>query len=97
MGKLATPEWITEGYDSKADWEKAQGKKPSSGKSGKTFKIRKCPKCRSSNVVVVLTGEEGRGSQGWECKKCKWTGKNIETEEVSEQEFIELNLGEEKQ
>ena len=95
MGKLTTPEWITEGFDSKADWEKSQGKKVSIKKgAGKTFKIRKCPKCRSTNVNVVLTGEEGRGSQGWECKKCKWTGKNIETEEVSEDEF--LKMGEEK-
>ena len=94
MGKLTTPEWITGGYDSKADWEKAQGKKVSTKKgAGKTFKIRKCPKCGSSNVNVVLTGEEGRGSQGWECKKCKWTGKNIEAEEVSEDEFLKMGEG----
>jgi transposase-like protein len=90
MGKLTTPEWITEGFDSKADWEKSQGKKVSTKKSGKTFKIRKCPKCGSNNVAVVLTGEEGRGFQGWECKKCKWTGKNIDIEEVGEDEFLKM-------
>ncbi len=83
MGKLKTPDWILQGKE-----------KPKEKKKGKTYKIRKCPKCGSTNVNVVLTGEEGRGSQGWECKKCKWTGKNIETEEVSEDEF--LKMGEEK-
>ena len=98
MGKLTTPEWITEGYDSKADWEKAHGKKTSSKKpgtgNGKTFKVRKCPKCGSTNVSVVLTGEEGKKADNWACKKCKWTGRNIEIAEVGEDEF--LKMGEEK-
>ncbi len=100
MGKLETPAWIREGFDSKADWEKKQGKKspqtPAGTKkgTGKTYKVKKCPKCGSGNVAVVLTGEEGRGSQEWECKKCKWVGKNVDVAEVSEDEF--LKLGEEK-
>ena len=111
MGKLETPAWIREGFDSKADWEKAQGKKgakASTGKtesktpskksgakvSGKTYKVKKCPKCKSNNVAVVLTGEEGKGTREWECKKCKWVGKNVDIAEVSEDEF--LKLGEEK-
>ena len=46
MGKLATPDWIKEGYDSKEEYEKKKGIK-SKKKDGKIFKIRKCPKCRS--------------------------------------------------
>lgn len=93
MGKLETPEWIRKGYDSKADWEKANGKKVTPKKSGKMYKIKICPKCGSNNVVVVLGGEEGRGSRGWECKKCKWTGKNVNDKEVSEDEFLKLEEG----
>lgn len=99
MGKLETPEWIREGFDSKADWEKKQGKKVSSAKkaggagSDKTFKVRKCPKCGSGNVAVVLTGEEGKGARDWECKKCKWNGKNIKIEQVSEDEFLAMGEG----
>jgi hypothetical protein len=36
-----------------------------------------------------LTGEEGKGAKEWECKKCKWSGKNIEEKEVTEDEFME--------
>ncbi|VVB83762.1 Uncharacterised protein [uncultured archaeon] len=95
--KLATPDWIKEGYDSPQEYAKAKGK-PSKKKSDeKTFKIRKCPKCKSDNVAVVLTGEEGKGAREWECKKCKWTGKNIQEEELTEDEFIKYldNKGEE--
>ena len=102
MGKLATPDWIKEGYDSKEEYEKKKGIK-SKKKDGKIFKIRKCPKCGSYKVQVVLTGEleseipsdssksqikEGKGSGEWECKKCKWTGRNVSMEEVSEDEFM---------
>ena len=95
MGKLATPDWIKEGYDSPEEYAKAKGK--SKGKSNgsksskgdeKTFKIRLCPKCKSDNVNVVLTGEEGKGAKEWECKKCKWTGKNIQEKELTEEEFM---------
>ena len=95
MGKLSTPDWIREGFDSKADWEKAHGKtsgKDSKGK-GKMFKVRKCPKCGSADVHVVLVGEEGKRADNWECAKCKWTGKDIEIAEVPEEEF--LKMGEE--
>ena len=34
--------------------------------------------------MVVLTGEEGKGAKEWECKKCKWTGKNIDEKELTE-------------
>jgi hypothetical protein len=90
MGKLATPDWVKEGFDSKADWEKKHGlgKKKKSAE-GKVFKLRLCPKCGSDSVMVVLTGEEGKGAKEWECKKCKWTGKNIEEKEVTEDEFME--------
>jgi len=88
MGKLATPDWVKEGFDSKADWEKKHGAKKKT-KEEKVFKLRLCPKCGSDNVNVVLTGEEGKGTKGWECKKCKWTGKNIEEKELTEDEFME--------
>ena len=94
MGKLSTPDWIREGFDSKADWEKSQGKKTERAKKGKTFRIRKCPKCGSTDVSVVLVGEEGKKADKWQCSKCKWTGKDINIEEVSEDEF--LNMGEGK-
>ncbi|HIE15077.1 TPA: hypothetical protein EYP70_07380 [Candidatus Bathyarchaeota archaeon] len=84
--KLATPAWILEGYDSEADYNKAKGidKK----KSGKSFKIRICPKCGSDDVQVVLGGEEGKGSKGWECKKCGWAGDSAGEKELSEDEFM---------
>lgn len=84
--KLKTPEWITEGYNSEEEYNKVKGigKK----KSGKTFKIRKCPKCHGDNVGVILGGEEGKGSKGWECHKCLWSGKNIQEEELTEDEFM---------
>lgn len=88
MGKLATPDWIKEGYDSKAEYEKAKGIKGKK-KNDKVFKIRKCPKCGSDRVQVVLTGEEGKGSGEWECLKCKWTGRNVAMEDVSEEQFME--------
>jgi len=50
--------------------------------------LRKCPKCGSDKVNVVLTGEEGKGTREWECKKCKWKGKNVEEEELSEEQFM---------
>ena len=90
MGKLETPAWITEGYDSKADWERAHGKKATPKKSGKTYKVKVCLKCGSNNIGVILGGEEGRGSLGWECKKCKWQGKAPKDKELSENEFLKL-------
>lgn len=57
-------------------------------KNKKAFKIRECPKCRSNDVAVVLGGKEEKGSNGWECKKCKWKGKDIIEKELNEDEFM---------
>ena len=87
--KLATPEWILEGYDSEEEYEKTKGGAKKK-KSGKTFKIRKCPKCGGDNVGIVLSNsdaEEGGGKE-WECRKCKWKGKNIDEQELTEDEFM---------
>ena len=85
--KLKTPEWVLGGYNSPEEYAKSKGK-PTAKKEGKTFKIRECPKCKSDNVMVVLTGEEGRSKGEWECKKCKWVGKNIVEKELTEDEFM---------
>jgi|TARA_Y100000031_G_C8043183_1_gene302662 hypothetical protein len=83
---LKTPEWVLEGYDSEETYDKAKGinKKKIIGKS---FKIRRCPKCKSDDVGVLLTGKEGNGGE-WECHKCKWQGSNIKEDELSEEEFM---------
>jgi len=84
---MKTPDWILEGFDSKADWEKAKGI-VSKKKTGKTFKVRRCGKCNSDDVKVILGGEEGKGSKRWQCKKCGWTGDDVKEEELSEEEFM---------
>jgi hypothetical protein len=86
--KLATPDWIKEGYDSPESYAKVKGKPEKKKEAGKTFKVRKCPKCGSDNVNVVLTGEEGKGAKEWECRKCKWAGKDIKESELTEEEFM---------
>lgn len=75
--KLKTPDWILKG-----------GKVPKKKLTGKTFKVRVCPKCRSDEVGVVLGKEEGKGSGEWECHKCKWKGPDIEEQELNEEEFL---------
>jgi len=85
--KLTTPEWVLKGYKSEEEYNKKKGIKTKK-KPGKTFKIRECPKCGSDNVSVVLTGEEGKGSRGWECHKCKWTGAAIVEKELDEDELM---------
>ncbi len=107
--KLKTPEWITKGYDSEADYNKAKGI-DNKKKTGKTFKIRKCPKCDSDNVCVVVgkkarqeaeplatSSKLGQSKGEWECKKCGWKGKDIKQDEISEEEFMKYldNKGEE--
>ncbi len=77
LGKLKTPDWILKG-----------GKKPIAKKEKPAFKIRKCPQCRSDDVRVVLGEEEGKSRGEWECLKCKWTGRNVVMESVSEEEFM---------
>ncbi|GBE19684.1 MAG TPA: hypothetical protein ENG87_02970 [Candidatus Pacearchaeota archaeon] len=86
--KLSTPEWIKEGYDSPEAYSKAKGMGGKKKKEGKTFKVRKCPECGSDEVEIVLGGEEGKGSKGWTCKKCKWNGKDVKEEELTEGEFM---------
>lgn len=86
---MKTPDWILQGFNSEEEHNKSKGIKKKSRTptgTGKTFKIRKCPKCRSDDVSVVLGFDEGKGE--WECKKCKWQGKNINEEEVSEKDFM---------
>jgi hypothetical protein len=85
---MKTPDWILEGFDSKADWEKKQGVVSKTKKKGKTFKVRRCPECNSDDVEVVLGGVEGRGSKGWKCNKCKWNDDEIKEEELTEEEFM---------
>ena len=88
--KLSTPAWVLKGYNSKEEYEKSNGIKKKTKKEGKTFRIRICPKCGSDDVAVVLTGEEGKGTGEWECKKCKWQGKNIVEKELTEDEFMKF-------
>ncbi|MEK6898066.1 MAG: hypothetical protein AABX28_01775 [Nanoarchaeota archaeon] len=77
MGKLKTPDWILKG-----------GKELKEKKKQKTFKIRRCPKCKSDSVSVVLGFDEGKSNGEWECKKCKWTGKDVKETELNEEEFM---------
>lgn len=86
--KLKTPDWILEGFDSPEAYAKAHGVKTKKKSTEKTFKIRVCPECGSDKVGVVLTGEEGRGTREWECKKCNWTGIEIDEKELTEDEFM---------
>lgn len=93
MGKLSTPEWILKGYKSKEEYDKKIGNKTGTGKgkaAGKTHKVKKCPKCSSTDVGIVLGQEEGKGKSEWECKKCKWKGRDIDEKEVDEEEFLKL-------
>lgn len=97
--KVQTPAWILEGYDSPAEYEKVTGKAVEKKKAGKTFKVRKCPKCESDDVGIVLSGsdsEEGGGKE-WECHKCKWKGAEVKESELTEEEFMKYldNKGEE--
>ena len=85
MGKIKTPDWVLKGKE-----------KPKPKKASKTFKIRKCPKCGSDKVRIVLVGEEGKKADNWECPQCKWTGKDIKQEELSEDEFLKQMEGQEK-
>ncbi len=71
--KIQTPDWILKG-----------DKAPTEKKKGKTFKVRKCPKCGSDKVGVVI-GEIGK----WECKKCGWKGTAPKEVELSEDEFMD--------
>jgi len=85
---MKTPDWILDGFDSEADYEKAKGIKKKKAKEGKIFKVRRCPKCDSDKISVVLGFDEGKGRGEWECKNCGWIGKNVNEEELSEEEFM---------
>ena len=69
--KLKTPDWILK--------PETKPKK----KTQKTFKIRKCPECKSDDVRVVI-GE----NKIWECRKCKWKGADVQKQELNEEEFM---------
>ena len=88
--KLATPDWIREGYDSKVDYEKAKG--ISKKKSEKTFNIKICPNCKSRDVGVVIGGQIGM----WECHKCKFRTAGFPEMELNEEEFMKFLDEEEK-
>ena len=85
--KLSTPLWILEGYNSEKEYNKKKGITEKK-KTGKTFKIRECPKCKSSDVGVLLGKEEGKGKGEWECHKCKWFGTEVIEKELDEEEFM---------
>jgi len=90
MGKLSTPDWIKQGFDSPAEYNKSKGISSTKKKEGKTFKVRRCPKCKSDEIGLVLSGkdsEEGGGKE-WECRKCKWTGMDVKEEELTEDQFM---------
>jgi predicted nucleic-acid-binding Zn-ribbon protein len=92
-GKLSTPEWILEGYDSPEEYAKAKGLSGENKKDGKTFKMRECPKCGSDDVGVVLSGsdseEDSNTGKQWECHKCKWNGRNVKEKELTEEELMQ--------
>ena len=81
---MKTPDWVLEGYNSEEEYDKSKGIK-SKKKSEKTFKLKKCPKCKS-DAVGVIVGQEKKGI--WECRKCNWIGKDIKNKELNEQEFM---------
>lgn len=80
-GKLSTPDWVLEGFESKVAYEASKGVKKK--KAGKTFKVRRCPECSSDEVGVSL-GDVGV----WACRKCNWKGSDVKEEELSEDEFM---------
>lgn len=88
-GKLKTPDWILEGYDSEKEYLKVRGIKKKENQE-KIFRIKKCPVCKSENVSVVLGNEEGKKADVWNCRKCGWKGKNIAEQELNEDELLRL-------
>ena len=91
MGKIQTPDWILNGKDKpglKKVITSPEKNVKAKKQSGKSYRIRQCPKCGSDDVAVVLGKESGVKGE-WECKKCGWRGTNIIDKEVSEDEFLE--------
>ncbi len=91
--KLSTPVWILKGYDSPEGYEKSKGD-TNTKKKGKVFNVRRCPKCNSEEVKVIV-GEEAKDL--WKCEKCGWKGRDIKKEELSEEKFMKYmdEMGEE--
>ncbi|MBS3095011.1 hypothetical protein J4474_05070 [Candidatus Pacearchaeota archaeon] len=83
--KIATPDWILEGFDSEEEYNKKKGIKVKKQKKG-VFKLRLCPKCGSDEVIIVVGKERGKE---WECKKCGWRGMNVKEKDLTEEEFME--------
>ena len=90
--KLATPDWIKEGFDSPAEYEKAKGQTPEKKEKVKTFSIKVCPKCGSDDVKITLSNldseEESNTGKQWECAKCKWRGLEIKEKALNEDQFM---------
>jgi hypothetical protein len=59
--------------------------KPKKTVKEKTFKVRFCPKCKSDDVCILIGGEFGM----WECKSCKFQGKNFQVKELNEEEYFD--------
>lgn len=57
---MKTPNWVLEGFNSEEEYNKKKGIKIEK-KSGKTFKLKRCPKCKRDEVSVVV-GQEKRGN-----------------------------------
>ena len=93
MGKLTTPDWILKGKKSRPSVASLKKKPTEKKKEGKKYKVKKCPKCGSTEVHIVLVGEEGKKPENWECRACKWKGRNIEEKEMSEDEFLKIGGG----
>jgi hypothetical protein len=91
-GKLSTPAWILEGYDSPSAYAKAHGEKEPEKEKSKALKIKVCPKCGSDNVAITLSNmdfeEESNTGKTWECKKCKWKGSDIKEKKLTEEELM---------
>lgn len=85
MGKLQTPAWILEGFDSEEAYNKKKGIKTEKKEKG-IFKLRLCPKCGSDNVSIAIGKEK---SKEWDCKKCGWSGENVKEKKVTEEQFME--------
>ncbi len=61
-------------------------------KKEKVFRIKLCPKCKSDNVKIILSGmnseEQSNTGKEWKCDNCGWKGKEIIEKELSEEEFL---------
>src|SRR3989338_1094904 len=104
MGKLETPAWIKEGYDSPAEYKKAMQKNksstsskqydnsptkgPNKTSSKKSEKTFKIRECPKCESDNVGVVVGEEKSGIWECRKCKWKGVNIIQKELNEDELM---------